>query len=167
MSLRFLIIEGNDAQGRAAYRLGFGQTAGEAYAQTLRALAPDASCDLLLAADSGAEAPAALEDYDGVFITGSALNLYDGGPAVERQIALARAVFAAKTPFFGSCWGMQVACAAAGGRVFKNPRGREIGIARKIQLTLAGQKHPMLEGNTGKALTIPDTVFAIAHRHTR
>ena len=61
MTLRFLIVEGNDAQGRAAYRLGFGRTAAEAYAETLGALAPEASCDLLLAADSGAEAPAALQ----------------------------------------------------------------------------------------------------------
>lgn len=146
MTLRFLVVEGNDAQGRAAYRLGFGQTAGEAYAQTLRALAPEASCELLLAADSGAEAPAALADYDGVFITGSALNLYEGGPAAERQIALARAVFACATPMFGSCWGLQVACAAAGGHVLKNPRGREIGVARGIWLTEAGRGHPLLTG---------------------
>src|SRR4051794_11552176 len=94
MTLKILIVEGNDAQGRAAYRNGFGKTAGEAYAETLLALAPDAAYDVLLAADAGAAPPATLSDYDGVFITGSALNLYDGGPAVERQIALVRAVFA-------------------------------------------------------------------------
>ncbi len=146
MSLRFLIVEGNTAEGRAAYHAGYGRTAGESYAATLNALAPDSVCHILCAADAGATAPAALADYDGVFITGSALNLYDGGPEIERQVDLARAVFAAGTPFFGSCWGLQVACAAAGGSVIKNPRGREIGVARNIWPTEAGRGHPLLSG---------------------
>ncbi len=83
-----------------------------------------------------------------MFATGSALNLYVGGPAIERQIALARAVFASGTPFFGSCWGLQVACAAAGGRVYKNPRGRQLGVARNIWMTEAGLGHPLLRGRS-------------------
>lgn len=35
---------------------------------------------------------------------------------------------------------------AAGGRVEPNPRGKEMGIARKIQLTTEGKKHPMFQG---------------------
>jgi len=146
MTLRFLIVEGNSAEGRATYRIGYDKTASESFAATLRRLAPDAHCDIVFAADAGAAAPAALADYDGVFITGSALNLYDGGPEIQRQIELARAVFAGQTPMFGSCWGLQVACAAAGGRVIKNPRGREIGVARNIWLTEAGRSHPLLRG---------------------
>ena len=76
-----------------------------------------------------------LDDYDGVAITGSALNVYDGSGEVERQIDLARAVYASGTSFFGSCWGLQVAAVASGGTVIKNPVGREIGIARNIALT--------------------------------
>jgi GMP synthase (glutamine-hydrolysing) len=148
MALRFLVVEGNDAAGREAYAKGFGRTASEAYADALTALAPDAVCELLNAADAGAAAAAALEDYDGLFITGSALNVYDGGPAIARQIEFARAAFASRTPFFGSCWGLQVACAAAGGRVLKNPRGREVGIARGVWLNEAGLRHPMLAGRT-------------------
>ena len=144
MTLRFLVVEGNSAEGRAAYRIGLGRTAGESYAQTLQSLAPDAQCEILCAADAGASA--APGDYDAVFITGSALNLYDGGPEISRQIDLARAVFRSGVPFFGSCWGLQVAAAAAGGEVFRNPRGREVGVARAIWLTEAGRVHPMLAG---------------------
>ena len=43
---------------------------------------------------------------------------------------------------FGSCWGLQVITAAAGGSVRKNPKGREIGFGRGIRLTEAGRKHP-------------------------
>ena len=148
MSLHLLVIEGNAREDREVYRVGFGMTASEAYSQTLKRLAPDAICEIGFPADEGARLPdaAGLEAYDGVFITGSALNLYDGGAAITRQIDLARAVFASRTPFFGSCWGLQVATAAAGGEVFRNPKGREIGFARDIFPTEAGRAHPLLAG---------------------
>ncbi|MFZ2107823.1 MAG: type 1 glutamine amidotransferase, partial [Roseiarcus sp.] len=148
MSLHLLVIEGNTRDDRDAYRAGLGVTASEAYAQTLMQLAPDAICQIGFPADEGAGLPSAagLEAYDGAFITGSALNLYDGGPAITRQIDLARAVFASRTPLFGSCWGLQVATAAAGGEVLRNPKGREIGVARNIWPTEAGRAHPLLAG---------------------
>jgi GMP synthase (glutamine-hydrolysing) len=146
MGLKLLVVEGNTREGRETYRVGFDRTASESYSDTLHALAPDASCDICFPTDPDASLPGALSDYDGVFITGSALNLYDGGPEVERQIELARAVFAARVPFFGSCWGLQVASAAAGGAVIRNPRGREVGVARNIRLTAAGREHPLLAG---------------------
>jgi GMP synthase (glutamine-hydrolysing) len=49
-------------------------------------------------------------------------------------------------PFFGSCWGLQVAVSAAGGRVRRNPLGREFGFARRIELGEAGRRHPMFRG---------------------
>ena len=57
-----------------------------------------------------------------------------------------RAALATGTPLFGSCWGLQVITAAAGGSVRKNPKGREIGFGRGIRLTEAGRKHPMYVG---------------------
>jgi GMP synthase (glutamine-hydrolysing) len=148
MNLHLLVIEGNTREDRETYRVGFGRSASEAYTATLREIAPDAICEICFPADGGARLPdaAGLEAYDGVFITGSALNLYDGGPAITRQIDLARAVFASRTPFFGSCWGLQVATAAAGGEVLRNPKGREIGFARNIFPTEAGRAHPLLAG---------------------
>ena len=148
MTLHLLIGEGNLAAGRCAYAAGFGMTASESYAATLREIAPEALCQVCFPADAEAGLPAgaALEDFDAVFITGSALNLYDGGAPIERQIDFCRAIFASKTPFFGSCWGLQIACAAAGGGVAKNPNGREIGVARKIRPTEAGRGHPLLAG---------------------
>ena len=79
-------------------------------------------------------------------MTGSALNIYNGGAPVTRQIELAKAVFAAGVPFFGSCWGLQVAVTAAGGEVRANPRGREFGFARRILLTEAGEAHRLFAG---------------------
>ena len=49
-------------------------------------------------------------------------------------------------PSFGSCWAAQIAVVAAGGLCAANPRGREMGIARKITLTAEGRGHPMYIG---------------------
>jgi len=87
-----------------------------------------------------------LEGYDGIAITGSSLHVYNGGPEVMRQVELVRAALKTGTPIFGSCWGLQLITAAAGGSVRKNPKGRELGFGRGIRLTEAGRKHPMYAG---------------------
>jgi GMP synthase (glutamine-hydrolysing) len=151
MALRLLVVDGNGKAAREAHRASFGKTPSQSYADTLLAIAPDAVCDICLPADSGANLPngAGLEDCDGIAVTGSVLNVYDGGEAVERQLELARAIFASGTAFFGSCWGLQLAAAAGGGTVIKNPIGREIGIARNIAPTEAGLRHKLLAGRPG------------------
>jgi GMP synthase (glutamine-hydrolysing) len=147
-SPRLLVIEGNTAQGRAEQIAAGGSIASEGYAKLLRGLLPGAEIDICYAADAGAELPrgAALEGYDGVAITGSALHVYEGTSAVAQQIDLARAVLNAGTPIFGSCWGLQVLTVATGGSVRRNPKGRELGFGRAIRLTEAGRKHPMYVG---------------------
>ncbi|MBM3522632.1 MAG: type 1 glutamine amidotransferase [Alphaproteobacteria bacterium] len=86
----------------------------------------------------------ALADFDGVWISGSPLNAYRlDQPSVREQIELCRAIWTQGTPTFGSCWGMQVMTAALGGTVHLNPRGREIGVARRIQPNEEGRRHAM------------------------
>jgi GMP synthase (glutamine-hydrolysing) len=154
---RILIIDGNRAATREAQLAAGGQATGEGYAQVLQQLAP-LSCDIVRPADGEVRftAGVALADYDGAVITGSALNVYEGGAPVERQIALAHAVGASAVPLFGSCWGMQIAVAAAGGRVRRNPLGREFGFARRIELSDAGRQHPMYAGKPAvfEAITV-------------
>lgn len=144
---RLLVIEGNTAEGRALFSAARGQAPSEGYAKLLRELLPDAIVDICYPADSGANLPdrMGLEGYDGIAITGSSLNIYDGGPEIERQIELVRTGLDSGTPIFGSCWGLQVLTTAAGGSVRKNPKGREIGFGRRIALTPAGRGHPMYE----------------------
>ena len=145
---RLLVAEGNAAEARSRRVEIAGATYSEGYAEVLRSLMPDAVVDICYPADPGANLPdaAGLAGYDGVAITGSSLNVYNGGPEVMRQVDFARAVFASGVPFFGSCWGLQVATAAAGGTVRRSPKGREMGLARKIVLTEAGRGHPLHAG---------------------
>jgi GMP synthase (glutamine-hydrolysing) len=106
---------------------------------------PGIRCTLINIADGGAlPFGTALSDFDGVMIPGSPLHIYDPTPAVARQIDFARAAFAARVPVWGSCWGMQLATVALGGSVRRNPRGRELPIARAITVTQAGRAHPLL-----------------------
>lgn len=144
-ALRLLIVEGNTAEARARHIATAGATMSESYAAVLKSLAPEAEIDICYPADDGGSVPNP-GDYDGVSITGSALNLWKGEPEALRQVELARAVFASGVPFFGSCWGLQVAAVAAGGEVGLNPKGREVGFARKITLTDSGRSHPLHAG---------------------
>jgi GMP synthase (glutamine-hydrolysing) len=145
---RILVIDGNVEEIRARQRAALGYDSGDGYARVLGTLLPGLGCDIIRPGDGPAPLPEGrpLAGYDGATMTGSALNIYHGGPPIERQIEIARAVLEAGVPFFGSCWGLQVAVTAAGGRVRANPRGREFGFARRILLTEAGRAHPMYAG---------------------
>ncbi len=143
------MVDGNPAERRAAHERDFGKSPGNAYGDSLLSQAPTGSgYDVCYPADTGANLPqgASLADYDGVALTGSSLHLWNREPAVERQIELAREIFKSRTAFFGSCWGVQMACVAAGGDVQKNPLGRELAFARNIAPTEAGRIHPLLTG---------------------
>ena len=145
---RILVIDGNVAEIRARQAAALGYDSGNGYARVLRRIDPSLRVDIVLAADAEPAFPqgVGLADYDGVTMTGSALNIYHGGAPVTRQIELAKSVFAVGVPFFGSCWGLQVAVTAAGGEVRANPRGREFGFARRVLLSELGTAHRLFAG---------------------
>lgn len=144
-SPRLLVIEGNSPQTLGEHVAVGGTPAHQGYSNLLRELMPGAVVDTCHPGDPAAHLPdgQSLEGYDGVAITGSSLHIYNNGPEVSCQIELVREVLKAKTPVFGSCWGLQVLTVAAGGSVRRNPKGRELGFGRSIRLTEAGRKHPM------------------------
>ena len=146
--IRFLVAESETPDARDRRRASVGRSSGETYMDAVCALTPGAVCDLVRPAEEGAEIPsqAALEAYDAVFLTGSPLHVYQDTPEVRRQLDFMRAVFASGTPSFGSCAGLQVAAAAAGGAVRENRRGHETAFARRITPTEAGRNHPLLAG---------------------
>jgi GMP synthase (glutamine-hydrolysing) len=143
--LNILIAEGTPAVWQAE-RLGFGLPSNfSLIAAAVRLHQPDAHCTPLNIAD-GEALPygVTLSDFDGVMFPGSPLHIYDSDPCVTRQIDFARTAFAAGVPVWGSCWGLQLAVVALGGSVRRNPRGRELPIARAITVTDTGRAHPLL-----------------------
>jgi GMP synthase (glutamine-hydrolysing) len=146
--LCFLVAESEPPEARQKRRDSVGRSSGETYLEVLQKLAPGARCDRVKPADARAELPIgqALQGYDGVFLTGSPLHLYEETPETRREVEFMRAVFASGTPGFGSCAGLQVATVAAGGTVRRNENGREAAFARRITPTELGRNHPMLDG---------------------
>ncbi len=144
----FLVIDGYRREAREELAAGGASPAGELYSRMLEKCRPGCHVDIIYPADAGASLPqgAELAGYDGLAWTGSSLTAYHDTPSVTAQIEFCRAAFEAKVPSFGSCWAAQIAAVAAGGRCAQNPRGREMGIARKITLTAEGRGHPLYLG---------------------
>ncbi len=148
---RYLVIDGYTREARAELQNGGASLAADLYVQMLEKCSPPGTaCDVLFPSDEDAVMPdrAQLERYEGIAWTGCSLSLCDDSPAVREQIEVVRVAFEVGVPSFGSCWAAQIAVVAAGGTVTKNPRGREMGIARKIKLTPEGQSHPLYAGKS-------------------
>jgi GMP synthase (glutamine-hydrolysing) len=148
MSETLLIVDGYDRQGRAKLAEAGCTLAGTLYDNMIRRFLPEATVTIVHPADADESLPSGtnLSAYDAVLWTGSSLTIYHDTPEVTRQIDLARAVYEAGVPSFGSCWALQVATLAAGGTCRLNPNGREFGVSRKITLTDAGRAHPLYAG---------------------
>ena len=150
-TLRFLIVDGYDKDGRTELeRFGCPQAA-PLYEKMLSACLPDGAtleADYAYPADVGSALPQGddLRKYHGIAWTGSSLTIHKDEPRVTRQIDYARDLYASKVPQFGSCWAVQIAATAAGGVCTTNPKGREFGLSRKIALSEAGRVHPMYRG---------------------
>lgn len=148
-SLRFLIIDGYPRQSRDDLQTAGMKLAWELYANMLTRHLPGAACDVLLPSDDGVKMPSVedLDAYAGIIWTGCNLSINDiENPSIAGQIELTKTAFELGTPSYGSCWGIQIAAVAAGGEVRPNPKGREMGMGRKIHLAPEAYDHPMFEG---------------------
>ena len=87
-SPRLLVIEGNSPKTMAEHVQHGGIPASQGYSNLLRELLPGAHVDIAYPGDPAASLPEgeALEGYDGVTITGSALHIYEGCAEVTRQV---------------------------------------------------------------------------------
>jgi GMP synthase (glutamine-hydrolysing) len=119
------------------------------FADFLRREAPNATTEIVYVADPDFALPpgTTVDDFDAFIWTGSDLTVYHtDDPRVASQIAFAEELARSGAVSWGSCWGIQLAALVAGGDVAANPRGREWGIARDIELTDAASELPMHAG---------------------
>lgn len=157
-SLRFLVAESETEDARRRRASVTGRSSGESFAAAIRAIEPSAHCEIIQSVETDArgQPSAALSDYDAIVLSGSPMHVYEDTPPVRRQLDFMRAVFKSETPSFGSCAGLQIAVAAAGGTVRENRKGHEVAFARRIVPTAAGRSHRLLTGRPDAfdALTI-------------
>ncbi len=147
--LRFLILDGYPKKSRDQFESVGMRLAGQLYADLLLQHLPDAEYDIFYSSDPGVVLPdeKGLEEYDGILWPGCNLTVYhDHDERVTKLVDLVKRGYRLGVPQFGSCWAAQIAVYAAGGKVEPNPKGREMGVARKIFLTDAGRNHPMYRG---------------------
>ena len=146
--LNLLIAESETSEARQHRRESSGRSSGETFAATLVELQPGSTVELTRPVEEGAAewSSDSLAGYDGVFLSGSPLHAWEDSPPMRRHLRFMQAAFASGTPCFGSCAGLQVAVAAAGGSVRAKQARHEAGIARRIWATKAGQGHPLLDG---------------------
>lgn len=114
-------------------------------------MAIDPGLTLWLANPYAGDMPQDLIDgADAAVFTGSGVDWSTEAPEAAPQRAAMEKVFAAGLPTWGSCNGMQLAAVVLGGSVGASPNGLERGIARDIELTRAGQAHPMMAGKPAR-----------------
>jgi GMP synthase (glutamine-hydrolysing) len=112
----------------------------------VRLVAPRAACRVVRAWE---EKLPDLAGFDGVLMTGSPRSVTEPEPWMDE--AAAYMLRAARTrPVLGVCFGHQLLARALGGRVERNPRGREAGTT-EVSLTDHGARDPLfaLEPGTG------------------
>jgi GMP synthase (glutamine-hydrolysing) len=84
-------------------------------------------------------------DADAFIITGSSSSVTERAPWMLRAEELIRGIAAAGTPLLGICFGHQIVGSALGGRVAKNPRGREVGTVA-VSVVPHEPRDPLLAG---------------------
>ena len=150
-NLNFIILDGYPKASRDQFDEVGMTKAGELYAKLLLNHLPSSKYDIYYSSDPGVILPnnEELKKYDGVLWPGCNLTVYhDHDERVTKMVDLCKGAYEVGIPQFGSCWAAQIAVYAAGGEIKVNPKGREMGIARKMFLTPEGIKHPMYEGKS-------------------
>jgi len=150
---RFCIVNCYPAASRENFDLSDVGHPHHLFLDFLRREAPNASAEIVYVADPDFALPPGtiIEDFDGFIWTGSDLTVYhQDDPRVAGQIVFARKLMNLGAASWGSCWGIQLASLVGGGEVALNPRGREWGIARGIELSDAARTSTMLAGKPTK-----------------
>ncbi|QDE85193.1 glutamine amidotransferase [Myxococcus xanthus] len=100
--------------------------------------------DIVLA-HRGAPLPTRADGYDAVMMTGSPLSVTALEPWMKRAADFMVEAGERGTPVLGVCFGQQLLAHAYGGRVSRNPQGRETGSV-EVTLTEAGKQDPLFDG---------------------
>lgn len=142
--LAILILDGNPPEVREDDKKWFGMSVGQAYANVLSEIDSSIQTEIIFAGDVQRTNP--LEKrFDLAIMTGSSLHVYEEQSQVRRQVEIVRELVMSGVPYFGSCWGMQVAASSFGGSVRRSSTPETL-VANKIALTQFGKVHDLFSG---------------------
>lgn len=129
---------------------------GEFHEWIARAVAPVFSGEILVHDLRGPGPLPGPRDADAFVVTGSSNSVTERAPWMLRAEGLVGRIAATETPLFGICFGQQLIGQALGGKVAKNPKGRELGTL-DVRLLPGVPRDPIFDG-------VSD-VFAANHAH--
>ncbi|MBN8466026.1 glutamine amidotransferase [Corallococcus exiguus] len=99
----------------------------------------------ILPVHKGAPLPKDAKGYDAVMMTGSPLSVTQREPWMERAGAFMVEAGEQGIPVLGVCFGQQLLAEAYGGKVTRNPNGRETGTV-EVTLSPEGRADPLFTG---------------------
>lgn len=99
----------------------------------------------VVSAHAGEPLPRDARAFDAILVTGSPQSVTAPEPWALAAAEYLLTAAERKVPVLGVCFGHQLLGMAYGGRVARNPLGREIGTV-PVALTPEGQKDPLFEG---------------------
>ena len=116
---------------------------GSWFEKILTLLKPDLSVVTYRVAQD--EFPKTLDGIDGLIITGSSKEVYDEDSWITKAAKWASLAREMKIPTLGVCFGSQLLAEVAGGKVTKNPNGRENGTCT-VKLVHSASSDPLFAG---------------------
>lgn len=150
-TLRILVVDGYQEKSRVEFEKTGLPLASSLYADMLSEQAQKENIklkfDTIIPCQENFEYDSnSFSSYDGACFTGSSMSAYSKERDCTIQVEIMKDLFAKNISTFGSCWGIQIAAIAIGGKVELSPKGREVGVGRKVSVTPSGQSHPMFQG---------------------
>ena len=153
--LKLLIVEGNTKEENSNFNKAGCVPQSENFKQHVKMIEPNCEMDIVEPNDDSTVSKiiASLKKYDGIVLTGSTLRINDESNEVKKHINFVKTCFKHEKKIFATCWGLQVAVTAAGGKCRVAPSGPHVGIAYDIELTNEGKKHKLYASKPHKFIT--------------
>lgn len=144
---RIVILEANSKEMVDSRRAAGGRLPTGLFSDVIKQFAPDVEVIPTEPYRGDFDAGLLLE-VDGAIFTGCGVAWSVDEPEGRLLTDACEQVFGAGIPTYGSCNGLQMAAHLLGGSVRYSPNGLEVGLAKDLQLTKAGQTHPLMVGRS-------------------